>query len=267
MDVGTPGLDGSATSPGPVPPAPTRHFAGSSRRARIHVRTRWAMAPLRSVTARLPREGTILDWGCGHGLVALLAAEEHEGRRVVGVDIDAAKLEDARRAADSTPFAHRVTFRQLEPGELPTGTWDAVVIVDMLYLLSPDAQAQLLRAAADCLAPGGVLVVKDIDSRPRPKAWLAALQEAISVRVARITATADGLHRPPGPELVEGWMAAAGLATARRACHRGHHVPHVVVTGRRSHPADVTATRGVDLAALVHVCTAWLFESGGTFPS
>lgn len=224
------------------------------------------MAPLRSVTARLPREGTILDWGCGHGLVSLLAAEEHEGRHVVGVDIDAGKLEDARRAAEGTPFAHRVTFRPIEPGELPTGLWDAVVMVDMLYLLAPEAQQQLLEAAADCLAPGGVLVVKDIDSRPRPKAWLAAVQEAISVRIARITATADGLHRPPGPELVEGWMAAAGLDTAVRPCHRGHHVPHVLVTGRRARPADELAPRRHGVLGLVHLCTAWLSESGGTFP-
>lgn len=215
-------------------PAPTRWFAGEDRRARAHVRIRWAMAPLRSVTEALPESGRILDWGCGHGLTALLAAEEHAGRSVEGVDIDAAKLATAQRAAAATPFADRVRFRELADGELPAGSWDAVVIVDMLYLLSPETQSALLRAAAASLAPGGVLVVKDIDARPRAKAWLAAAQEVVSVRVARITATEEGLARPPGPDQVERALAAAGLATERHPCHRGYHVPHVLVVGRRA---------------------------------
>ncbi|MEZ5178861.1 MAG: methyltransferase domain-containing protein [Acidimicrobiales bacterium] len=219
------------------------------------------------MTAALPDEGDILDWGCGHGLVALLAAEERPGRSVVGADIDVDKLETARRAATAAGFGDRVTFWDLVDGELPVGTWDAVAIVDMLYLLAPDAQEQLVHEAAACLAPGGVLVVKDLDDRPRLKAWLAAVQEAISVRVTRITATADGLHRPPGPARVERWMAAAGLATERQPCHRGHHVPHVLVVGTKPTVDQAGAPRRTtDALTLVHLCMAVLSESGGTFP-
>lgn len=201
----------------------------------------------------IPTEGSILDWGCGHGLTALLAAEERPGRSVVGVDIDVTKLRVADRAAAATPFADRLQFRQVTGGDLPTGSWDGIVIVDVLYLLAPDSQEALVRAAALALRPGGVLVVKDMDERPKVKAWLAAVQELASVRVARITASAEGLHRPPGPDAVARWLADTGLLVERHPCHRGRHVPHVLVVGRRGGP--------VGDAARSHQ------GPGGTFPS
>ena len=67
--------------------------------------------------------------------------------------------------------------------------WDAIVVVDVLYLLGPRPAVDLAgAAAAAALAPGGVLVVKEIDTRPRWKYRLAVAQELAATRVARVTA-------------------------------------------------------------------------------
>ena len=37
---------------------------------RVHVRVRWATCPFRAVAAELPRAGSVLEVGCGHGLLS-----------------------------------------------------------------------------------------------------------------------------------------------------------------------------------------------------
>ena len=57
---------------------------------------------------------------------------------------------------------------------LPEGPWDAIVIVDVLYLLDKAGRVRIARRLrrAAC-AQGGVLVVKETDVVPRWKHWVA----------------------------------------------------------------------------------------------
>ena len=58
--------------------------------------------------------GRILDVGCGCGLIALMMAQRFASSRVLGVDIDAASVMEARENAVSSPFADRVDFCQAD---------------------------------------------------------------------------------------------------------------------------------------------------------
>src|ERR1700712_4499139 len=93
--------------------------------------------------------------------------------------------------------------------EVPAGPWDAIVVVDVLYLLDGEAQHRLLDAAAAQLAPGGVLVVKEMSHHPAWKfAWNRA-QEQLAVRVLRITEGHD-IHFQPDADL-PAHLAGLGL--------------------------------------------------------
>ena len=157
-------------------------YAGLGRGDRFHVAVRWRSCPFPAVEAAVPRAGRVLDVGCGHGLFPLYLAATSPERTVVGVDVDAAKLVSARRAADAAglPVAFAV--------EAPEGPWDAITIVDVLYLLGEGPAVDLLSRLAATLAPGGVMAVKEIDVRPRWKYQLARWQEIVSTRITRITA-------------------------------------------------------------------------------
>jgi cyclopropane fatty-acyl-phospholipid synthase-like methyltransferase len=56
----------------------------------------------------LPRSGTALDVGCGSGVQTLLLAAH--GLEVVGVDLSATAIEEARRRASGHPAEARVRF-------------------------------------------------------------------------------------------------------------------------------------------------------------
>jgi 2-polyprenyl-3-methyl-5-hydroxy-6-metoxy-1,4-benzoquinol methylase len=199
------------------------------RRDRWHVRGRWKSCPVPLVEAEVPAEGRVLEVGCGHGLVSVHLALVSPERVVVGTDIDERKIELARRAGEAMP-AHRPAFVHGHDGELPPGPWDAIVVVDVLYLLSRDDELRLLDRCIDALAPGGVLVVKETDVRPRWKHVLAKLQEVVATRVLRITKGVD-LSFTPIAQLCE-HLRARGLEVQVRRVDRGYLHPHALLVAR-----------------------------------
>lgn len=201
---------------------------------RAHVRVRWATCPLRAVAAQLPPDGRVLEVGCGHGLLSLHAALSGPGRSVLGVDVDAGKVEHARAAA-ARARAERGADCEIAvapPGEVPEGPWDAVVVVDVLYLLDAGSQRQLLADCAARLAPGGVLAVKEMALTPPWKARWNRLQETLAVGVLGIT-EGSGRLTFVGPARIGEWMIDEGLGVSHLPLQRGYPHPHHLVLGRR----------------------------------
>jgi SAM-dependent methyltransferase len=196
---------------------------------RLHVLVRWLSCPFPPVVEVLPTQGRVLEVGCGHGLFSGYLAQRSPGVRVRGVDIDADKI---AVAAASQHAGDRLDFAVGDSGSVPDGPWDAVVLVDVLYLLDEAAQRALLESCAAVLAPDGVLVIKDMATRPRWKARWNALQEALSVRVLRITEGSPTFVFTDPDERAR-WLVAAGLRDVRaRRLDRGRVHPHHLLVGR-----------------------------------
>jgi 2-polyprenyl-3-methyl-5-hydroxy-6-metoxy-1,4-benzoquinol methylase len=196
---------------------------------RLHVVIRWLSCPFPQVVEALPVEGRVLEVGCGHGLFSAYLAQRRTGLQVHGVDIDEAKIAVAH--ASQLPAGGRLQFAVAESGSVPSGPWDAVVLVDVLYLLDEAAQRALLESCAAALAPGGVLVVKDMATRPRWKARWNAAQEALSVRVLKITEGSPEFGFLDPDERAR-WLVAAGLRDVRaRRLDRGRVHPHHLLVG------------------------------------
>ena len=204
-------------------------FQGAPPVVRAHVAVRWATCPFPAVAARLPQAGRILEIGCGHGLLSLYLALGSSDRSLTGIDVDEDKLGAARAAADGAGLD--ASFEVASDGELPEGPWDGMAIVDVLYLLSASDQAGLLRACADGLAPGGVLVVKEMALVPRWKLRWNTLQETAAVKILGITEGEELTFLPPA-ELAAP-MVAGGLTVRDRPIHRGYPHPHHLLVGRK----------------------------------
>ena len=56
-------------------------------------------------------QASVLDIGCGCGVISLMVAQRCPHAQVLGVDIDAPSIEEATQNALQSPFAHRVRFR------------------------------------------------------------------------------------------------------------------------------------------------------------
>ncbi|MEO6956315.1 MAG: class I SAM-dependent methyltransferase [Antricoccus sp.] len=197
-------------------------YDGAPRTERVHVGVRWWSAPFRQIEAALPKTGRILEIGCGHGLFCAYAALSCEGRQLHGTDIDAAKISHAQRAAQALPG--RLSFAVAQSGQIPPGPWDAIVIIDVLYLLTADEQHRLLADALKQLRPGGRLLVKEMATKPVWKVRWNQFQETLAVKVLRITEGRE-LTFVPSEELASG-LVQLGADTKLKRLDKGRMHAH-----------------------------------------
>ncbi len=203
-----------------------RRAARVGWRARLRVSQRRLVTPFAVAASELPTHGRILDVGCGYGLLSGLLALHAPARRLVGVDIDVAKVARARAL-----FGDLARFEAVDVdagGALPPA--DHAVIWDVLHHVA-DADALLARVAA-ALPPGGLLLVKENDTEPPWKLTIAHAIERLAVPTG-ITLSAPVRFR----SRVE-WRAAlraAGFDVLRAehlVAREGFFVPHSLFLAR-----------------------------------
>jgi cyclopropane fatty-acyl-phospholipid synthase-like methyltransferase len=173
----------------------------------------------------LPQSGPVLDIGCGFGLFSLYYAAKAPGRFVRGIDLNGRRVAMARRAAARLSIenvAYEEGDAHLFKGD---GEVAGAYMLDIVHHIAPDAVPTLLRRLHACLAPGGVLIVKDVDTHPVPKRWF--------------TWTLDKLMAPATP--VRYWsgdelgatLRAAGFEVRRHAMLDFLPYPHVIYIATR----------------------------------
>ena len=209
-------------------------WADGGRAHRLHATGRWWSAPFDELELEVPLAGDILEIGCGHGVFSTYLALTSTARRVLGVDIDASKIALADQAISHLrPEEANLRFEVVDSGVVPSiaGGWRSIVFADVLYLLGSERREALLARCVDALAPGGLLVVKEVDTTPVFKARLTRVQELISTKVLRIT---DGhaLEFASSEEIVAS-LSSLGLSTMAKRIDHGYLHPHCVVLGAK----------------------------------
>lgn len=167
------------------------------------------------VLQQLPDDGQpVLDLGCGLGLFAHVLRQRGDSRCYLGVDLDAAKIARARRAATQLDDVHFDCLDLQAPLPARAGH---VLLLDVLQYLEAGAQQALLRAASARVVRGGRLLLRTPlatgDGRDR------------TTRVADRLAWLVGWMgtRPchyPDPKVLQATLTEAGLqVTAPRPLH------------------------------------------------
>jgi len=149
-------------------------YDGSPLADRLFVRVRAFLSDLPAVEREAPLSGELLDLGCGHGLLTNLLALGSPARRVLGIDLDPAKIAAARRTVGERD---NIGFAVADALELNGGPYDAITVGDVFYLIAPEGQRRLIARCFALLKPGGVLLWKSQVRRPRWKYAITYGQE------------------------------------------------------------------------------------------
>jgi SAM-dependent methyltransferase len=99
--------------------------------------------------------GRVLELAAGNGSNSAAIA-----RRALRLDATEATAAGTKLVAGALTGQHRArAIRLTVPGRLPRTAYDAVVIAELLYYLTPHAMAQTARDVMRVLRPGGTLVL------------------------------------------------------------------------------------------------------------
>ena len=172
-----------------------RHAADWDRLRALHVPEERVERAVRDALSDAPLR-SLLDLGTGTGRMLELFAPEID--RGLGIDASPEMLTLARAALDRAGIRHcSVRTGDIYSLALPRDAYDAVIIHQVLHFLDDGARA--IREAARVLLPGGRLVV--VDFAPHEQEFLREAQAHRRLGFSR--------------DIVEGWMAAAGLTPFR----------------------------------------------------
>jgi 2-polyprenyl-3-methyl-5-hydroxy-6-metoxy-1,4-benzoquinol methylase len=101
------------------------------------------------------RFASVLEVGCSIGVLTHRLARCCDA--LLAIDLVEQPLEAARRACADQPW---VRFKQMRvPGEWPDGTFDLIVLSEVLYFLSPQDIAALADRASSGLDPRGLVLL------------------------------------------------------------------------------------------------------------
>jgi 2-polyprenyl-3-methyl-5-hydroxy-6-metoxy-1,4-benzoquinol methylase len=171
-------------------------------------RLRPAICPFEPLIGLVPPRARVLDIGCGPGLfLGLLAAFGYEVEGI-GFDTSASAIASARVMSSKTAPGARLQFLRLASDSAwPVGSFDVVVMIDVLHHIPVQAQRHFFVRATQKVSPGGILLYKDMCRRPYWKALLNRLHDLVVAQ--------QWIHYVPA-DRVEQWAAECGLASEVR---------------------------------------------------
>lgn len=161
------------------------------------------ICPFGELIDEVPEGAKVVDIGCGGGLFLGLLALEKRIDSGIGVDVSRPAIAAALEMKKNHPRGASIDFKHLsEIDALPEGEFDVVSMVDVLHHIPPDEREKAIVQACSGVRPGGILLYKDMVTRPRWRSWANAFHDLIIS--AELTTTQD-------VKAVVSWCANAGL--------------------------------------------------------
>jgi SAM-dependent methyltransferase len=157
-----------------------------SRRARSDI----GAAAVRDWARALPPDAAVLDLGCGHG-IPISAALIDAGAVLYGVDASPRMIAAFRSRFPGAP----AQCSAVEDSDFFGRTFNGIVAWGLMFLLTPEAQAQVIAKVATALRPGGRFL---FTSPAQPCEWsdIVTGRTSVSLGAAEYSRLlrASGLH-------------------------------------------------------------------------
>lgn len=166
----------------------------------------------RAVLAEMLGARRVLDVGGGYGTLPMLAGVDalvldHDQRKIARGRAAARRLHAPVRFQEADVFAIEL---MAEP------KYDCILCIDVLHYATLDQQRALVARLVSVLAPGGKLVIRDMDADLGFRTWITALQETFSIAL-RLTRARKVVPRQGGDLTAQ--LKALGMTVTATPCH------------------------------------------------
>ena len=136
----------------------------------------------------VPKQGKILDIGCGYGFMSYMLYFTSSQREITGIDYDEEKTETANHCFSKTA---NVNFIHSDVLSFNFEKYDAIILADMLHYLQQDEQDGVIEKCISQLNPGGIIIIRDGDKDETEKHKKTELTEFFSTKFFRFNKTGE----------------------------------------------------------------------------
>jgi SAM-dependent methyltransferase len=179
--------------------------------------------------------GTVVDLGCGYGMVLSFAAFGDSSRRLVGCDLDAHRIAVARQALSA--LNADLSVADVRSFDLPPA--GLILILDVLQYLPADEQLGLLKRCCAALVPEGRLIIRVHD---RERGLWSAITMAFD-RLIFAWGRADTRPLMLAAADYHGVLEAAGMQVEERRFRNRLPLAHILFIAKKTFTE--AATEGV----------------------
>jgi 2-polyprenyl-3-methyl-5-hydroxy-6-metoxy-1,4-benzoquinol methylase len=171
----------------------------------------------------------ILDIGCGLGLLAFYLRERGCRQPIIGFDVDTRKI---RRGTGIASHYQDIDLRAQDIQRPMPAFSGNIALFDVLHYLPLAEQTSLLSRLARCVAPGGLLVIRDCPRDEGPRFWMTFVAERFAQAVSWNLNTP--LHFPSRERIGEAFHENEFTGESRPLWGRSPFNNHLFVFRRRS---------------------------------
>ncbi len=143
------------------------------------------------VESYLPKQGKIIDVGCGYGFLPLMLSFTGSKREITGIDYDDEKIDIA---ANCISKSDNVNFVCADVTQYDYDHADAFVISDVLHYLSEEQQVELISRCANKLNKNGIIIIRDADADKKNRHLGTCYTEFFSTNTGFNKTKQGGLH-------------------------------------------------------------------------
>jgi len=159
----------------------------------------------------LPRQGTILDIGCGYGFMPYILHFAAPARTLTCIDYDEQKIATASHCFSKD---ESINFICADVMQYPFQQYNAITMMDILHYLQPEQQKIVIEKSIRSLNPGGVIIIRDGNKDLEERHRGTQLSEVFSTEIIGFNKTSGkGLSFLSGSMIKE--MAAANNMECR----------------------------------------------------
>jgi 2-polyprenyl-6-hydroxyphenyl methylase/3-demethylubiquinone-9 3-methyltransferase len=191
--------------------------------AKVFFMLRPLIIPFEIIEKYVPKEGIIVDIGCGYGVFANHMSKKSKNRKVIGIDLNEKRIEAASKIFQNEGNLEFICS-DITNSKIPKA--DVITAIDILHHIpNKENQEKLLKSCYFVLKNEGVLILKDLDIKPLWKFYWNKFHDFV------ITKGEPVLYNSK-EEILE-LLEKSGFAIEKFEIFKGYPYAHVLFIGKK----------------------------------
>lgn len=196
--------------------------------SKIYILIRDKYLPHRIIEKYFPKEGKILDVGCGFGSYALYLALKEPKRSITGIDLNKNRIEEAKKA--SRGLKNIDFYCKDFTKDFKLTKCNVISFIDLLHHVPVKTQTNLIKEAHLKLEKNGIIILKDVARKPRWKYLYNYIHDKLMTKGDKLFFRSCNEHK--NTLMNEGFKIIKGPELLKISMF--NPIPHFIIIARKN---------------------------------